>query len=119
MTASEYQIQVAIFLWMDLHRNRYPNLDLSYSTASGVKMPIGLLMKCKRTGIVKKGLPDIVIPVPKGEYHGMYIELKTNEGKASKEQAEYVKRLSELGYKAIVCKGFDQTIKEIQGYFAL
>ena len=36
----------------------------------------------KRQG-VKAGVPDLCIPVAKGGYHGLYIEMKTKKGKLS------------------------------------
>lgn len=32
---------------------------------------------------VKKGMPDICIPIPRGEFHALYIELKREDGVAS------------------------------------
>jgi hypothetical protein len=119
---TEHQIQEAIFSWFEVAVNKYPDLDLAYSTASGVRMPIGLLMKCKRLGIVKKGLPDIVIPIPKGPYHSMYIELKitkSSPSRTSAEQINYVDRLNSLGHYAIVLKGFNNTVNEIEKYLRL
>lgn len=113
----EYQIQVSIFQWISFHEKKYKGLDLAYSTASGLKLPIGSIVKAHKVGIIKKGLPDIVIPVSRKGFHGLYIELKTDEGKPTKEQVEFVKRLNEEGYLACFSYGFKETISKLEYYF--
>lgn len=68
---------------------------------------------------VKSGSPDIDIEVPKGRYHGMKLEVKTESGTASAEQKERVARLSEIGYYAVICKGFEECWQHILAYLAL
>tara|TARA_R110000823_G_scaffold314633_1_gene444205 strand:- start:635 stop:976 length:342 start_codon:yes stop_codon:yes gene_type:complete len=70
--------------------------------------------KAKATGYVK-GFPDLGIYEPKGKYHGLFIEIK-EKGYPTKEQKEWIIDLSNRGYKAIVSKGFDSIIKEIDEY---
>lgn len=116
LTSSEYEIQRDIFAWAEVANGKYRGLDLMYATGSGLRLPVGLLMKAKRMGIIKKGLPDIVLPVARKGYHGLYIELKTDKGKPSADQVIFIKRLIEEGYFAITCKGFDEAIKMIIDY---
>jgi len=106
-----------IFKWIQFNSARYRGLDLAYATASGLKMSIGALMKAHKAGIIKKGLPDIVIPVAKGGYHGLYIELKKEKGITSPAQKEFIKRLCEEGYLAKSIQGYQDTINAIEGYF--
>ena len=39
---------------------------------------------------VKRGVPDICLPVSRGKYHGLYIEMKAGKNKPSKEQKEWI-----------------------------
>jgi hypothetical protein len=88
-----------------------------YATASGIRLSWGQITKAKMTGIVKKGLPDICLPVAKGKYHGLYIELKTETGRPSNEQKFFIKRLQEEGYLATISYGYISTIELIERYF--
>jgi hypothetical protein len=73
-------------------------------------------IKMKRTGYVK-GVPDLQIFEPRGEYHGLLLEIKTLKGVASPEQKAWIELLNKRGYKAEICKGADQCIKIIDEYF--
>lgn len=50
----------------------------------------------------KKGVPDIMVPVANKDYHGLFIEMKTKYNSAEKEQIEWMQRLKQQGYDAIV-----------------
>ena len=108
---SEFDIQRDLF-------KKFSHLDLMFATASGVKIPIGLVLKCKLSGIIKKGLPDIVIPYPRNGFHGLYLELKTETGHPSPEQSFFIKRLREEGYMALVAFGYDDAVNIIEDYFS-
>lgn len=71
----------------------------------------------KRQG-VKKGVPDLCVPVAKRGYHGLYIEMKYGKGKTSKPQDEWLELLNNNGYLARVCVGADEAINLIQWYFS-
>ena len=117
---SEYDIQCAIFSWASFKERQFPCLKLLYATASGIRIPIGLVMKAKKCGIIKKGLCDIVLPAARGNYHGLYIELKRDQkSKTSKEQLEFMAMLCSEVYRATVCAGFDASIAEIENYITM
>lgn len=56
----------------------------------------------KRAGL-KRGVPDILIFVPVGKYHGLAIELKTARGRLTPEQQGWLDRLNNNDYLARVC----------------
>lgn len=69
-----------------------------------------------RAGL-KKGVPDICVPVARLGMHGLYIELKKDKsGEVSKEQIEWIRRLSKQKYLATVCYGADEAIELITAY---
>ena len=55
----------------------------------------------KRQGL-KKGVPDICLPVPRAKYHGMYIEMKRIGGKPTAEQQYYINELAKQGYCCVI-----------------
>ena len=69
----------------------------------------------KRLG-VKAGVPDLCLPVARGPYHGLYIEMKRKGGQESKAQTEWLKRLKEQGYEAITAFNFEQAADAIKKY---
>jgi hypothetical protein len=52
--------------------------------------------------------------IPKGEFHGMFIEMKAPGGKLQPNQKEFQLLAKSMGYEAVVCRGFDEAKKEIQ-----
>lgn len=115
-TPKEYQEQEAIFRWAEKMQTRHPELAMLNGSLNGVRLSMGQRIKAKRSGM-KAGIPDINLPVPKGKYHGLYIELKRKKGgKLSREQKLWLQSLSDYGYFACVCKGRKAAIEVIEKY---
>jgi len=72
----------------------------------------------KRQG-VKPGVPDLCVPVARGAYHSLYIEMKAEGGKPTEAQAEWLWRLREEGMCAYVCYGAENAIALIDLYMGL
>jgi len=75
-------------------------------------------MSLKRQG-VKAGVLDLHLPVARGGYHGLMVELKTPTGKCkspSKEQLEYIVFLTEQGYYVRVSNDFEEVKRVIICY---
>ena len=68
---------------------------------------------------VRAGVPDLVIPVARGGYHGLYVEMKAQGGRVSASQRQWLDLLSREGYCAIVCIGADEAIEKIAGYMGI
>jgi hypothetical protein len=114
---TEYEHQVKIFAWADIKSIEMPELKLLNSSLSGVRLSIGQATKAKRAGM-PKGYPDIFLPVPRGEYHGLFIELKRFKprGYPSPDQDKWLRELAAQGYAASCCRGHDAAIMVIQDY---
>ncbi len=68
---------------------------------------------------VSPGVPDLMIPAPRGQHHGLFIEMKrTKGGSVSKEQKDWIAYLQAQGYQAIVCRGFEEAKKEVECYLS-
>ena len=112
----EWQHQAKIFEWAERFQAEFPEIALLNGSLNGVRLSIGQAVKAKRTGL-KKGFPDIFLPVSRNEYHGLFIELKRkHSGVVSADQKTWLTALNKQGYLAIVCKGSDATIELIQKY---
>lgn len=71
----------------------------------------------KRMGLAK-GFPDLFIPVAVSGFHGLFIELKRDKkSKAKDTQKAWLEYLNKAGYRATVCRGSEEAMKEIESYF--
>jgi hypothetical protein len=115
---SEYEDQAAVFQWAAINEHRWPCLKLLYGSLMGIHVPIKLLNKAKKAGM-KKGKPDISLPVPMGGYCGLWIELKRLGGKnPTKEQVKNLTLLGLVGNAAYACHGSDAAIEVLESYLA-
>jgi len=111
MFNEEYHIQIAVIRWMQM---QYPHILFTIAP-SGMKLPIGVATKLKRMGY-SKGTPDIMIFEPRGEYHGLFIELKTKTGRITPAQLAWIEMLTVRDYYATVCRSFDEAKDTIKKY---
>lgn len=71
---------------------------------------------------VTAGIPDLFIAAPRisdykeADYHGLFIELKSDTGKLSPVQREVVIWLSVSGYQVSVCRSVEEFIKVVNEY---
>ena len=69
----------------------------------------------KKTGL-KPGIPDIFMPVSRGCYNGLFIEMKSEKGIVRSNQAEWHILLRAQGYKVEVCRGCEHAVRTIRDY---
>lgn len=61
----------------------------------------------------------IHLPVARGGYHGLYIELKVGSNKATALQKDWIKELTKQGYLAVVCYGWQEAAEQLVNYLEL
>lgn len=70
---------------------------------------------------VRRGVLDLFCSVARGDFHGLYIEMKSLEGRASESQLEWLGESCQEGYAAFVCNGaqaaFDTWKAYVDGTF--
>ena len=72
--------------------------------------------KAKASGMLS-GVPDLFLPVPRGCFFGLYIEMKSATGRIMPSQSRYIKTVSDFGYAAFVCYSADEAIEKIKSYY--
>lgn len=79
------------------------------------KRSLSYAARMKRMGL-RSGFPDLFVPLARGKYHGLFIEMKYGKNKTTKEQKEWLERLSAEGYACAVCYNAAEAIKTIESY---
>lgn len=117
---SESREQFLLFEWAFYLRKKMPELELMFHIPNGGYRAKTTAKKLKGEG-VKAGVPDILLPVPRSSYHGLFIEMKNRNkrSRATKLQKEWLDELSRQGYMTAVCHGWIQASEVITGYLEL
>ena len=114
--ATEDAEQAALFQWAARAACTMPELELMYAIPNGGLRDKATASRLKQTG-VKAGVPDICLPVARGPYHGLYIELKcVRGGRVSEAQHEWIEMLIGQNYCAMVCEGWENAMEVIKAY---
>jgi hypothetical protein len=114
--------QEELFSWLKSYH--YHVWELTFAIPNGGSRGKYESAMFKRTG-VKAGVPDIMIAMPCGPYHGLFIEMKrkigdgTGKPVTSKEQKDWQMRLREQGYVSYICYGAEEAISAITKYIRL
>jgi len=102
--------------WAELRMATLPELELLYAVPNGGARDVITGAQMKATG-TKRGVPDFCLPVARGGYHGMYLELKRRgSGVVSPKQKWWLEKLQEQGYRAVVCYGWNDARETIEDY---
>lgn len=112
---SEAEEQTAVMEWSQLIIGKYPDIRLLFHIPNGGSRHPAEAAHLKAQG-VKAGVPDLFLPVPRGGYHGLFVEMKTRDGKISEAQRRWLHDLKDQGYAVAVCHGARAAIDTIQGY---
>ncbi len=113
MKRSETTEQILLFCWAKSCEYVLPCLSLLYHVPNEGKRTNGNVLKAAG---LKKGVPDICLPVPSKGSHGLYIEMKYGKNKATKEQERYMELLRQQGYQTQVCYGAAEAKEAILAY---
>lgn len=115
MIPTEDEEQIWLFSWVALNLGRFPELRLMHHIPNGGKRSKSEAARFKAMG-VKAGVSDIFLPVARGGYHGLYIELKAKDGRLSKDQANFLRGVREMGYFGCVAYGGEEAAQIIENY---
>lgn len=64
---------------------------------------------------VKAGVPDLVLPIPRGKFHSLYVELKILGGRLSSTQRAYIDFLKDNGN--MVCVAEERVSDAINAFY--
>ena len=112
----EDEEQATLLSWCSMNLWRWPELDLLFHIPNGGARRKSEAARFKSLG-VKKGVPDLFLPVPRGKYHGLFIEMKRlRGGRVSNDQKKWIAALKAQGYRVEVDKGWKAAADVIREY---
>jgi hypothetical protein len=114
---TEHVEQKLLFEWARMYEGRYPELELLFAVPNGGYRAMTTAVKLKQEG-VKAGVPDVWLPVPRGDYCGLIIEMKFGRNTTEVSQKEWLTSLSFLGWSCHVCYCFEAARMVVLWYLA-
>ena len=115
MNNREAQEQKTLFRWAALNENLHPELKMMYHVPNEGKRSAASGAEMVRGGL-KKGVPDVILPVARQGYHGMVIEMKADKGKLTQDQKSWLRMFAKEEWKVMVCWGWDSAATAIAKY---
>ena len=125
MAKKEEQLSKSVSRYLKL---QYPDVVFTCDS-SGIRLTIGQATALKAQRSVHK-IPDMIILKPNAEYHGLILELKSDDsspylkdgslskGQHIQEQNQTLTALLDIGYYAVFAVGFDNAKEVIDNYMA-
>ena len=111
MRNDEHRLQCACVRWL---RYQHPQVLCFAIPNGGARSALtGAMLKAE--GVVA-GVPDLMIAEPRGQFAGLFVEMKVKPNRPSKEQKDIIKRLEDAGYKVAVCYCFEDFEKVVTDY---
>ena len=115
-TPTEAVEQERLYRWAEENSIRWPELTSMYHIPNEGKRSRVTGGRLKRQGL-KKGAPDNCLPVARCGCHALYIELKRmKDGRPTKDQLDWIDRLTRQGNMALVCEGWERAAQVIEDY---
>lgn len=114
---TEHDIQKSLIRWRDLSQKSRPELGLLFAIPNGGARHVVVAKKLKDEGVLA-GVPDLFLPVARGGYHGLFIELKRQGGRLSEAQRNMIGKLETQNYAIVICYDLSQAIEAINDYLS-
>ena len=96
---------------------RYANIPV-YHVPNGGRRNAKEAYFLKRSG-VSAGVPDLCIPLARGGFFGLYIEMKYGKNKTTPAQDKWLELLHKENYRCWICYSADEAIEVIKSYVKL
>ena len=113
---SEEEEQISLFEWAGRMTYTYPELRWLYHVPNRGSRGKAEAGRFKAMG-VKSGVPDVALDIPRGRFHGLRIEMKRREGgSVSNAQQAWIDHYNAIGYRAVVCRGWQEAADTIEEY---
>lgn len=115
---SETTEQILVIQWCKCNECQYPALKWIYHNPNGGKREHNEAAVLKQMG-VKAGVPDLNLPIARGRYIGLWIEMKFGDNRTTKEQDKWIEAMKEQGHYVKVCYSAQEACQVIEKYLNL
>lgn len=96
--------------------SHYPSFKyVLFAIPNGGSRHIVEATNLKRQG-VKSGVWDVFLAIPRGTFHGLWLEFKVNKNKLTTHQQLFGQEMKNRGYCTKVCYSCEEGIKEVWKY---
>lgn len=113
MRHEESRLQQACVRWFSL---QYRDIrELLFAVPNGGYRNAREAARFKMEG-VRAGVSDLILLLPRGGYGALCIELKTDTGKLTALQKEWLKKAETAGNRCVVCRSLEEFIEEVKNY---
>ena len=114
---TEHQVQCTLIQWWQMQCKKWKVPEcLLFAVPNGGHRNIITAKKLKDEG-VRAGVPDLFLAVPRGIWHGLFVEMKRNNRcRPSGNQVKMLKLLQTRGYHTVVAHSFDEAVEAIKTY---
>ena len=111
----EHSIQVALTDYVAYkHPGLYRSIAFFAIPNGGARSPAtGAMLKAEG---VRRGVFDLMVCVPRGMFHALFIELKAGKNKLTPEQKIFMESRIADNYSCVVCYSLDEAIKALEQY---
>lgn len=115
---SEHAHQVALFAWAEYAKAEHPELELMFAVPNGGHRHKATAGRLKAEGL-RRGVPDVALPVPRGKWAGLWIEMKYGRNKTTADQERWIEALGRYGHRVAVCYDWMEAKAVIEEYLEL
>lgn len=112
---SEETEQIHLMVWCRFMETKFPELSAIYHIVNEGKRTVSMGGRLKEMGL-RKGMPDLCLPVSRCAYGSLYIEMKKVGGKPTAEQIDRLELLEYYGNAVAICEGAEQAEKVLTAY---
>jgi hypothetical protein len=120
MRYAEHEAQKAVCLWWKCQHKalgvRWEHLLLHVPNGQHSSARAGARQRAQG---LRAGVPDLFLAVPRGPYHGLWIEMKAARGTLQESQKLFHPLLIAQGYHVTVSKGWEDATRQITAYLKL
>ena len=68
---------------------------------------------------LRAGVPDVFMAMPRGPYHGLFLEFKSHAGSLTENQKTFLINLRSMGYQAEVVRSLEEAMLIVVEYMKL
>ena len=115
------RLQAGCVKWFRYQYSEYK--DLLFAIPNGLpifdkELRVKIYNRLNKEGL-KAGVPDLFLALPRGIYHGAFIEIKYDSDRLRKVQADMIRELESEKYKCIIVRSLDDFIEQINEYMRI